>query len=87
MAFVYILQGENEKYYIGSTTDKKRRLLQHQTGHTWTTQRLKNFKMVFSQEYPTLQEARKIEMKLKRLKRKDYIDKIVRDGHIRMTID
>jgi predicted GIY-YIG superfamily endonuclease len=75
MGFVYILQSENGKFYIGSTNNIVRRYDQHKHGHTWSTQRFKNFKLVFSQEFPTLAIARKIELKLKRLKRKDYIEK------------
>jgi hypothetical protein len=40
--------------------------------------------LAFSQEYQTLREARKIERKLKRLKRKDYIEKIIKDGYIKI---
>jgi predicted GIY-YIG superfamily endonuclease len=43
-------------------------------------------KMVFKQEYSTLGEARKIETKLKKLKRRDYIRKIVEDGFIKMRL-
>jgi len=86
MAEVYILEGEDGRYYIGSTTDLARRLAQHQSGHTWTTQRIKNPKLAFHQEYKTLEEARKIELRLKKLKRKDYIKKIIKDGYIKIKI-
>ena len=42
-------------------------------------------KVVFSQEYDNLEQARKIERRLKKLKRKDYIQKIIADGYIKMT--
>ena len=86
MGTVYILQGENGKYYVGSTNDLVRRLKQHSQGHTWSTQRLKNFKLVFSQEYQSLPEARAIELRLKGLKRKDYLEKIIQDGYIKIKI-
>jgi len=41
--------------------------------------------LVLSQEYATLLEARKIENRLKKLKRKDYIEKIIIDGYIKMA--
>lgn len=47
---------------------------------------MKNPKVVLTQGYATIEEARKIERKLKKLKRKDYIDKIVKDGHIKMKL-
>ena len=81
---IYILKSEDGRLYIGSTTDLKRRLEQHKTGHTWSTQRLKNFKLVFSQEYPDLTQARKIELRLKKLKRKDYLEKIIQDGYLKI---
>ena len=42
--------------------------------------------LVFKQNYPTLIEARRIERKLKKLKRKDYIENIIRDGYIKIKI-
>ena len=84
-AFVYILKDENKKFYIGSTNDLPRRLRQHYSGHTQTTSRMKNFVLVFSQKYNNLNEARKIELRIKRLKRKDYIEKIIADGYIKMS--
>jgi predicted GIY-YIG superfamily endonuclease len=41
--------------------------------------------LVFYQEYKTLRDARRIERKLKELKRRDYIEKIIKDGYIKMT--
>jgi len=87
MGIIYILESVNGRYYIGSTNDLNRRIEQHTQGHTWTTQRFKNFKLVFSQQYPSLKIARKIELRLKKLKRKDYIAKIIKDGHIRINTD
>jgi predicted GIY-YIG superfamily endonuclease len=45
---------------------------------------MKNPHVALSQEYPTIEEARKIERKLKKLKRKDYISKIIKDGYIKI---
>ena len=85
MAFVYILESlEDGRYYIGSTKDINERIKHHFGGHTPSTKKFGKLKLVLSQEYRTLQEARSIERKLKRLKRKDYLEKIVRDGHINM---
>ncbi|MFH1207160.1 MAG: GIY-YIG nuclease family protein [Patescibacteria group bacterium] len=84
-AFVYILRDAHGKFYIGSTTDLKRRLRQHQLGHTRTTRNMTSPELVHSQEYAALLEARKIERRLKNLKRKDYIARIIQDGNIKMT--
>jgi predicted GIY-YIG superfamily endonuclease len=85
MGYVYILQNEKGNYYIGSTTDVERRFRQHQEGHTPSTKRMSGLKLVFSQKFDTLEEARYIELKLKKSKRHDYIEKIVNDGFIRIT--
>ena len=82
--FVYILEDGLNKYYIGSCIDVNARFKRHLSGWVYTTHRMTNPKIVFCQEYPTIQEAKKIELKLKRLKRKDYIKKIVEDGYIKI---
>lgn len=58
---------------------------QHQSkSHTYSTKRMGELNLVFSQEYSTLGEARFVERKLKKLKRKDYIEKIIEEGYIKM---
>ena len=87
MAYVYILKSKkNNKYYIGSTNNYKKRIRQHVLGNVAFTKNIRPFKMVLLQEYLTITEARKIENKLKRLKRKDYIDKIVKEGFIKLGL-
>ena len=83
-AFVYILQNERGTYYIGSTVDLKVRFSHHANGFTPSTKRLGKLTLVFSQKFVTLLEARRIEYRLKKLKRKDYIEKIIKDGVIKM---
>ena len=84
MGYVYILQNEKGHYYIGSTTDVERRFEQHKQGHTPSTNRMKELRLVFSQKFDTLERARYIEYRLKKLKRHDYIEKIVSDGFIKI---
>jgi putative endonuclease len=85
MAWVYILQSLRDKrYYIGSTTNLVARLKHHQGGFTHSTHRFGDISCVFSQEYNTLEEARSIERKLKKLKRRDYLEKIIVEGKIKM---
>ena len=85
MAFVYILQSESDSYYVGSTLDMMERMRHHNGGYTPSTKRLGKMNLVLKQEYKTLKEARKIELRLKKLKRKDYIRKIVEEGYIKIT--
>jgi len=84
MPFVYILKNKKGEFYIGSTTNLERRIKQHITGNTFTTKRMQAFNLVFSQKYENLKDSRKIELKLKRLKRHDYIASIVKEGFIKM---
>ena len=85
MANVYILESLRDgRYYIGSTIDLETRLKHHLGGHTPSTKRFGEIKLVFSQQYDSLREARIIEKRLKKLKRKDYIKKIIEDGYIKM---
>lgn len=86
MGYVYILKGANSRFYIGSTINLKRRLAQHEKGHTATTKQLPQFQLAFHQSYPSLLAARRIEKKLKRMKRKDYLEKIIADGYIKIAI-
>lgn len=85
-AFVYILKDEAGKFYIGSTSDLERRLRQHQLNHTQTTSRMINPKLVLKQECETLAHARTIERKIKKMKRKDFIEKMIADGYIGLTV-
>ena len=43
------------------------------------------WKLMFTQEFATIHEARIIELKLKKLKRKDYIKQIIDDGIIKLS--
>ena len=85
MPHVYILESIIDgRYYIGSTTNLELRMKHHIGGHTPSTNRFGEIKLVFSQEYNSLKEARIIERRLKKLKRKDYIEKIIGDGFIKI---
>jgi len=86
--FVYILRSlKNGTFYIGSTTDINRRLHQHKIGSTKATRYLLPLKLELSQRYNNIDRARSIERKLKKLKRKDYIEKIIKDRVIIMGSD
>ncbi len=82
--YVYILEDENGKYYIGSSKNVEKRYKRHVSGFVYTTHRMKNPKIVFLQEYDSIKDAVSIEKKLKKLKRKDYIEKIVKEGYIKL---
>jgi predicted GIY-YIG superfamily endonuclease len=81
MSWVYILKNEIGQLYIGSTVDLLQRVSDHKDGYSPFTSQMGLVELIFSQEYATLSEARSIERKLKR---RDYIEKIVKDGLIKM---
>jgi putative endonuclease len=87
MSWVYILKsGKNDSYYVGSTNDLERRLVEHNTGKTPYLRNLLPVKLVFRQEFSGLIEARKVESKLKKFKNKKIIEKIIQAREIKMKI-
>jgi putative endonuclease len=84
MAYVYILKTKSGKYYVGSTLNIETRLAHHVGGHAPSTKKLGAEEVLLSQEYSTLKEARSVEQKIKKLKRKDYIEKMLKDGYIKV---
>jgi putative endonuclease len=87
IGYVYILKSlKSDRYYIGSTDNPHRRFRQHNSGNVSATRYIRPLELRLVQEYPTLLTARKIEQKLKKLKRKDYIRRILDDGKIKMGL-
>ena len=82
--FVYILKDENGRFYVGSTDNLERRLKAHHMGYSKTTKKMKNPQLVLFQEFESLKMARGVERKMKFLKRKDYIEKMITDGYIKL---
>jgi predicted GIY-YIG superfamily endonuclease len=60
---VYILKGD--RYYCGSTDDLERRLRQHKNGQTRTTRSIGDWKLLRFISCASIQEARKLELKIK----------------------
>jgi putative endonuclease len=69
MDWVYILRGSTGRHYIGSTINLERRLSEHRSGGTHTTQRLgEQLETVSVLELATIEQARILERQLKRKK-------------------
>jgi putative endonuclease len=69
MAWVYILRGASGRHYIGSTDNLERRIAEHRRGSNHTTHRLgKELELVGAKELPSIDQARKLEITLKRKK-------------------
>ena len=65
MAFTYILECSNGEYYVGSTANLQKRLHEHESGRgcDFTAAHLP-VKLVYTEEYPTIDEAYKRERQL-----------------------
>lgn len=71
--FVYILECSDKTYYIGSTNNIKRRLHQHnhlKSGAHYTKLRRPTH-LKYVEKFSTLLEARRREISLKKLERKE----------------
>ncbi len=78
MHYLYILESEvNGRYYIGITSDVKKRLRQHNTGKTKSTKAYIPWNLMCKVQFPTRQEAARIERKLKNSKSRRVIEKYI----------
>ena len=84
MTYVYILESEKTgRYYIGCSDDIEERLKKHNMGMVEATKKFRPFQLKLKQEFQNLTEARAVEARLKKLKRKDYIKKAIKNQNIR----
>jgi len=66
MFSVYFLRGPNNHLYVGCSANKEKRLEKHKSGDgAEFAKRNKTFKLVYSEEFPTLLEARRRERQIK----------------------
>lgn len=81
MYTVYVLQSlKDKKTYIGYTNNFQRRLNEHNSGKAKSTKYRAPFKMLFKEEFKSLDEAKKRELWWKsstgRKKLKEYFNKL-----------
>ena len=62
---VYVLQSSDGKAYKGVTNNLSRRLKEHNSGQTKTTSRMKDLKIIYTEEHDNFANARKRELYLK----------------------
>ena len=80
-AGVYILQStKNNRYYIGSTDNIKRRLKEHNAGKVPSTGNLRPLFIKAFIKCESLTGARTSEYRLKQYKRRDVIEKVINDS-------
>jgi putative endonuclease len=74
MAFVYILRSDlGGRYYIGSTIDIPTRLRRHNKGQHISTKAYRPWKLIYSENFELLGEARKREREIKSWKNPAYM--------------
>jgi len=82
--FVYILRSlKNDRFYIGSSTRVQERVKRHNQGHCRSTRYNLPYKLEFFQKFSTIKRAKQVEFRLKKLKRKDIIEQIIKDQMIK----
>ncbi|MFC4097584.1 GIY-YIG nuclease family protein [Euzebyella saccharophila] len=76
---VYILYSESlDKYYVGHTGETiKIRLRKHLSDHSGFTAKVKDWKIVFTENFSTKAEAYQREMNIKKRKSRRYIESII----------
>lgn len=69
MFYTYILKSlKDNKYYIGSTSNLKARLLKHNKGKVRSTRHRTPFKIVYYEKFISRNNAYKRELEIKRMK-------------------
>jgi len=80
---IYILQSlKNSRYYIGSTNEMNRRLVQHNRGHVRATRHIRPLELKVFIEQESLKKARSGELRLKRYKSRIILEKVIADGQL-----
>ncbi len=78
MSYFYVLFSEKlDRYYYGSSDDVKSRLVKHLENHKGFTGKAKDWKLVYTEEYDTISEARQRELQVKRKKSRKYIEWLI----------
>ncbi len=81
--FVYIIQSlKDGTYYVGAAQDLDSRVERHNQGRSQYTKSKRPWELVYSEEYPNKSEAMKREYAIKRHKRKDYIEALIKNHKV-----
>ena len=79
MSHTYILFSEKlNKYYIGSTTDLERRLIDHNRGKEKFTSLGVPWILVYNEAFELLKDARKRELYIKKQKSRIFIENLIK---------
>ena len=77
---VYILESQkNNRYYIGSTDNIERRIVEHNIGKVISTRNTRPWVFKVFIRCNSLGEAKSNEYRLKKYKRRDILEKVIKD--------
>jgi len=72
--YTYIIESSvSKKWYIGHTNDIERRLIEHNSGQNKSTKGKGLWKLIFLSRFNNNLDANKFELKLKKLRNKEFI--------------
>jgi putative endonuclease len=78
MPFAYILRSQSSgRYYVGSTSDLERRVSEHLRSHSLATRGRGPWMVVYKEKFPSLLEARRRELQIKRWKSARLISELI----------
>ncbi|MFO7789168.1 MAG: GIY-YIG nuclease family protein [Bacteroidales bacterium] len=78
MFYFYILYSDKlDRYYLGSAEDTRKRLVKHNEKHKGFTGGAQDWKLVYTESFRTLSEARQRELQVKRKKSRKYIEWLI----------
>ena len=81
MPYLYILYSSKlNKYYVGACANIERRLYEHNIGHSKFTSTGLPWRLMYTEEFKTLQEAKQREKKIKDMKSRKYIESLIENG-------
>ena len=77
MCYTYILKSKkNNSYYIGQTSNLKKRLEMHNSGQVKSTKVNRPWKIFYYEKFKTRKEAMKREVQIKSWKSRSMIEKL-----------
>ena len=78
---VYILESlKDGTYYVGSTQNLESRLKRHNEGRVTYTKPKRPWKLVYSEEHVDRSSAAKKEFEIKKHKRREFIETLIKDS-------
>ena len=79
--YTYILYSESkDRFYIGSCEDVLIRLKRHNEGATPSTKPYRPWKIVWTEQYESKADALKMELYIKRMKSRKFIEELIGKG-------